>query len=258
MHSVHGTSMQWLSTPSLPTKPVALCAVSAQAKWLNSVFAQRGIQVISVPSHPGLPKPCSGHPDMLLCHVGGVVSVVGEKATAEKLSALGMQVESPQNRFAPRYPKDVLLNVLIINRFLLGNLSHVDPAVLYWAKEKGLSLVPVAQGYARCSSLIADTNSIITADPSITKEARRVGIEVLEITPGYVVLPGYSYGFIGGCCGLVAPNLLAICGKLDSHPDYLRIRAFLQQRGVTVWELPSPDGRLWDIGGIIPLAERYC
>ena len=118
-----------------------------------------------------------------------------------------------------------------------------------------MSVYPVGQGYTRCSACVLGENAIITADPSISEAAERAGLDVLRIQPGHISLPGYEYGFIGGCTGLLGPGLLGVCGCLENHPDGGRMLDFAEAHGVRVLTIPTPDGRLWDIVGIVPLAE---
>ena len=119
---------------------------------------------------------------------------------------------------------------------------------------KHFPIYATAQGYTRCAAAIVDQNSVITADMGLSMVLKRAGLTVLEIQPGAIRLPGYPYGFIGGCCGLIAPNQLAFTGSLGFHPDSQKIKSFLQERGVQWIELTNEP--LLDIGGIIPITER--
>ena len=83
---------------------------------------------------------------------------------------------------------------------------------------------------------------------------RTKGFAVLLIRPGHIALPGYDTGFIGGCCGKLAPDKLAFAGALSSHPDGERMREFLHSRCVAPVELR--ESPLVDVGGILPLRER--
>ena len=76
-------------------------------------------------------------------------------------------------------------------------------------------------------------------------------MNVLRIHSGDILLPGYPYGFIGGCCGKLAPDVMAFAGKLDSHRDSKHISAFLNTRGIKIVELL--DGELLDVGGLVAL-----
>ena len=70
---------KWLIEPGLPKNKAALCAVSGApaAEGVRKALAEMEIQVISVPAHEKLAKPCASHPDMLLFHMGGDAVVVG-------------------------------------------------------------------------------------------------------------------------------------------------------------------------------------
>ena len=76
---------------------------------------------------------------------------------------------------------------------------------------------------------------------------------MLKIQKGFISLPGYDYGFIGGCCGKLSKNILAFTGKIESHPDYNNIKDFCRNYNVNVLSLTNDD--LLDIGGILPIAE---
>ena len=79
-------------------------------------------------------------------------------------------------------------------------------------------------------------SAIITDDVSIASAAEKNGLAVLLVSKGDVALPGREYGFIGGCCGLIAPDTMLFNGSLASHK--------------------AGDFQLTDIGSILPLAER--
>lgn len=110
------------------------------------------------------------------------------------------------------------------------------------------------QGYAKCSAVPVTENAIITDDVAIASAAEKNGLEVLLVSKGDVLLPGREYGFIGGCCGLIAPDIMLFNGDLSSHGDADRIRAFLSSFGVSAEE--TGHFPLTDIGGILPLAEK--
>ena len=97
-------------------------------------------------------------------------------------------------------------------------------------------------------------SAIITDDVLIASAAEKNGLAVLLGSKGDVALPGREYGFIGGCCGLIAPDTMLFNGSLSSHRDGEKIRAFLSSFGVCAEE--AGDFQLTDIGSILPLAER--
>ena len=119
---------------------------------------------------------------------------------------------------------------------------------------RGYHPIFVAQGYANCSVAVVDEHSIITADCGIAKACRAAGLDVLQICPGFIRIPVYDTGFIGGCCGKLGADQLAFTGRLDSHPDGMKIRAFIKECGVQIIELT--DEPLFDIGGLLQLKTK--
>ena len=79
-------------------------------------------------------------------------------------------------------------------------------------------------------------------------------MDALLINEHGILLDGYDYGFIGGCCGLIDKDVLAFTGALDSLRCAPQIRAFLEKHHVKPVELTR--NQMVDIGGILPLKER--
>ena len=252
--------MNFLKCPNLPEKDVKLCAVSEKAGFAVSFLQERGIGVYKVAENPELPAPCSSHPDMRLCCLGDGYVLADCEGLVQELENIGLSASVPARRPKGSYPEDAVLNVLFLGKLLFcraGTPKKLGAAeeILQFAAEKGIDIHPVRQGYTRCSVCVVGEKAIITADPSISSAAEKAGVDVLRIQPGFISLPGYGYGFIGGCTGMLKPGLLAVCGRLESHPDGERILAFAHRYNVEILTIPTPDGNLWDIGGIIPLAE---
>ena len=71
-------------------------------------------------------------------------------------------------------------------------LSLTNEKLLLAAKEMGMILVDVHQGYTKCSTVIVDETSIITYDEGIIKACSKYpDISVLRVAPGFVRLDGY-------------------------------------------------------------------
>ena len=85
---------------------------------------------------------------------------------------------------------------------------------------------------------------IVTADSGIADAAKARGVSVLRIRPGFIELPGYDYGFIGGTAFLFG-DTLCFAGDLSTHPDGGAIADFCKMNGVTahslVKEMPLRD-----------------
>ncbi|MCI8622325.1 MAG: hypothetical protein HFG26_01525 [Provencibacterium sp.] len=129
----------------------------------------------------------------------------------------------------------------------------MDPAVRDRYLEKGFRLLGIRQGYAKCSAAIVSHHAVITSDPSLAKALPSIGVDCLSVSPGYVRLDGYAYGFLGGACFLSSPHTLCFLGELSSHPDAQRIRAFCFRHNVETRSLLK--GELRDVGSVLPL---YC
>ena len=80
-------------------------------------------------------------------------------------------------------------------------------------------------------------------------------IDVLQISAGDIELDGYAYGFIGGCCGFIDKSTLAFSGNISLHRDFADIRDFAGNYHIKLHSLTN--GKLYDIGGILPVKEIY-
>lgn len=244
---------RFLKTPNLPEARVTLCALASGNFLYTQSLQEQGVKALEIPAHPLLAEPVCRHADLQIHHLGGGVLLTLPDAMPGLLFALSEEkFDVKPICFTPNsvYPNDIPLCC-----FALGNALYCSPQ--HTASEiKALykRILAVRQGYARCSTCIVDANAIITADTGIAAVAERQGIAVLRIQPGHILLPGYSHGFIGGCCGLLNKRLLAFTGEINTHPDGARIRAFCRRRGVQIIALGS--GPLVDIGGILPLKEK--
>jgi hypothetical protein len=90
-------------------------------------------------------------------------------------------------------------------------------------------------------------NAIITADRAISASCAQLGIDVLLIREGYISLPPYSFGFIGGASGVCGNNVY-FSGSLGSHPDGERIKKFCEKHNKTAISLT--DCELKDVGSL--------
>ena len=244
----------FINVPNLPEAPVTLAAVRDLPEIAAALHAL-GVCTASPSRDPALPEETAKHADMLLCHAGGNVCFVAPEQTAlaQRLQAEGFDVRIS----APPggdYPEDIRLNVAVAGYFAMGRFDSVDAGLAAHLRETGRTLIPVKQGYAKCSLCFVADNAFITEDPSIADALEKRGAAVLRIAPGDVYLSERHYGFFGGASGKIDKDKLAVTGSLAAHRDGGRIRAFSETNGVAIVELT--DGRITDIGGILPLKER--
>ena len=214
--------------------------VSSEAdNRLKSWFSSCGYAVEEFRTDGIVSGPLSCHPDMFMCKMG--------VSDDSEIISYFMQNET---RLSSEYPKDIPFNAACTGKYFIHNLKYTAPVLLKRAEELGLEPVDVRQGYAKCSTVIVDENSVITYDRGLGKACTEAGMNVLLITPGHILLPGYDTGFIGGASGRVG-NTVIFNGDLSSHPDHEKIVRFIEERGLDVrW---FPEWPLTDIGSIISI-----
>ncbi len=212
-----------------------------------------GHRTLRLPPHPNLPTPVSSHPDMLLFFAQNAIfctksySKIAAKELEEISAVYGAPIRFVEEEYGNEYPDDVLLNALPLGNRLFCNTKTAAKELL----ELDVPPCHVNQGYTKCSSLPLGKNALITSDPSIAQEARKHGVDVLEIEAGHISLEGYDYGFIGGCASF-APReeveSIYFCGDITKHPDATRIEKFCLSHGFQVISLSSAP--LCDVGTI--------
>lgn len=245
--------MNYIKNPNLPENDVTLAAISSLAgesiKKLNSL----GIKTSEIISNKSLPIPINSHADIQLAHMGNNVIFCQDEhlfsGDLKEKFTLFRITEKAGNK----YPDDVRLNCTLIGNKIICNIKTISTDILDYAYRNNYMIINVNQGYSKCSVCVLNDNSIITDDVSIFTAAGNFLNDVTLISKGSVILNGYNYGFIGGCCGKISKNKIAFNGRLDSHKDCNIIIDALQRNNIECIELCNKP--LTDIGGIIPLLE---
>jgi hypothetical protein len=177
----------------------------------------------------------NSHPDIFMCKMG-----VDPDAPL---------IKAEPSHVGWEYPQNIAYNAVCIDKYFIHNLKYTQPEVLEKARQMGKILIDVPQGYTKCSTVVVNGSSLITADEGIARVLSDYkDIDVLKISPGYVELPGYNTGFLGGASGLVGDTML-FCGDLAAHPDYYDILSFILRRGINVKFFDSLP--LLDVGSFI-------
>ena len=200
-------------------------------KQLIEYLRSKGIEAIEFDSLEKVADPVKNHPDMLYCMLKDDVLFKGDPL---KLSA--------------EYPKDIIYNGCSTGKYFIHNLKYTDQKLLSEVNRLGLRTVNVSQGYAKCSIVTVDEDSIITYDKGIAEACIRAGMDVLTVTQGFVRLEGYNTGFIGGASGK-ADNEIFFNGNLEAHPDFDRIAGFIKGKGLSLKYFKEYE--LNDIGTVI-------
>ena len=204
---------------------------------------QMGYYVAEVPLHPKLAGPVRGHPDMMLFSHGKKVIY---EPRMEKIAGLlrnnGYDCIKGEEIKSSEYPKDVIYDTCAIGKFIIRYKGKIEKNI----ENLKAKFISVKQGYVKCSIVPVDDKHIITSDNGINVGDRHAC--PLHIRPGYVKLPGYKTGFIGGASG-THKDMVFFVGSLKNHPDAGLIRGFIEKRGKKVVELYN--GPLYDVGSIL-------
>ncbi|MBQ3880265.1 MAG: hypothetical protein II727_08145 [Oscillospiraceae bacterium] len=261
--------VRFVERPNLPKNDVKLLIIGG--KYKNRLhFSDESMMLMSAPDSSALEDAVSGHIDMQAVHLDRKNLLVSpnlyckaltlydsnlqiEKFKRCKAEGLYINVKIGDTENQQDYPKCAAYNVLLLGKYAFYNPACVDPRLEteIWIRYKP---VFVKQGYARCSCCIVNDHAVITADRGMLKALESCGIEVLAIEPGFIDLPGYEFGFIGGASFKLSSDKLAFTGSLDRHPDKDRILVFLQKHHVEPVYLSGEP--IFDIGSAIPLIEE--
>lgn len=204
---------------------------------LQNYLEDKGYRIQGWITQNILDKELSFHPDMFMCKMGVTPDA---HMIFSQPSDFG---NIPIQRIV-QYPKNIAFNAACTGKYFIHDLSHTCMRVLSTARLLNMTLINVRQGYTKCSVVVVDENSIITYDEGIAK-ACAAGLSVLLVSPGHVELPDYDTGLIGGTSGRIGDEVI-FNGNLAAHPDFERIRDFIEARGLKcVWFSDYP---LTDIG----------
>lgn len=197
--------------------------------------------------NPLLPHPVRFHADLQFLRLSDKKAFVLKNSD---ISIDNYSIYKSKESPSDKYPRDCLLNCLIIGDKAFGNAKALDEYLLEYLKNSNFEFINVKQGYAKCSTLVVDEKHAITADCSIYKALTENDIDVLKIENGNILLPGYDYGFIGGASGKLG-NSIIFTGSIKTHPQGSEIARYIKSCGLEIIELNQ--GKLIDIGGIIEL-----
>lgn len=236
--------MVFLQNPNLPSGHVTMVAVNKKAVDVISCLRNNGVRVIEIEENYKLERKISSHADMNLLYAGN-----GSYLAYSKILPNEFNFISETEPEAPNYEKSTKLNCAIFGGYCICNPKTATKAI----ERLNYKLIPVNQGYSKCSVLIVDDESIITADDGVEKEALKHNVNVLKVKQDKIQLNGFSHGFIGGIGGKLGKSVLGISGDPKKMENYDKISSFCRNKGVYLESLSK--GSITDIGSIIPLKE---
>jgi hypothetical protein len=212
-------------------KPVFISS-EANEEVVNYIES-KGYKAVSIATANIVGEPISCHPDIMLCKMGvrdGSPVMLGDRKLLRDT-----------------YPDDAIFCAACTGKYYIHNLDITLPDHLEKAEAMAMVPVHVEQGYAKCNIVIVDEESIITSDAGVAKACREAGMDVLEVTPGHVELPGFDTGFLGGASGRLGDEII-FHGDITKHPDFDDIFTFIEGKGLTCKWFDFP---LKDIGSIL-------
>ena len=251
--------MNFVTNPNLPGDVKIVLIGEEYAQNLEIPLKNMGVIPIFVPNNPCVDNRIKGHADISVLHLGKnklmLAPYLKGSGLDKKLSEIGMEIEYADIIQNPFYPNDAALNLCICGTKLIYNPKSVPSSIVdYLTIEEGLEKLIVKQGYTKCSVCVVREDAIITSDEVIHKRAVEAGINSLKICEGYIELPGYDYGFIGGAAFKLSHDTLAFTGNLNNHPDKNNILNFLSLHNInTVYITEFPA---FDIGSVIQIVEK--
>lgn len=205
----------------------------------------QGFSPVTIPLCPYVERPVAGHPDIQLCIIGNNIIYEPriEKTFLQVLSQSTYTLIPGKSHLQATYPYDCAYNCAYTGSIAFHNTKVTDSSIKQILTPYSVPLIHVNQGYTRCSTCIVDSHAIITSDTSIHNAAVNNGIDSLLIQPGYIELPGYKYGFIGGA-SCMCSDTMYFTGRLSHHPDYSNIVNFIaihNKKIVFLSDLPAID-----------------
>ncbi len=215
------------------------------------LLSNEGLNIIKIPKSNNLYDAISGHPDIQLNIINSkkIILAKNSNLSLEILNKHHIEFEYSSKELEEKYPKNIFLNAVNLKNFFIHNLKFTDKNLLKHVSDK--ELINIKQGYSKCSIAIVNNNALITSDLGIYNALKKYPIDILLIPAGDIVLPGLSYGFIGGTCGLISEDKMAFFGNLKNHSYGNDIKNFLFKHNVEPIYLD--EGKLIDRGSILTL-----
>ena len=225
------------------------------ADRLEKPLERLGFEPLYVPDNPDVDERLSGHVDLSVFYDGEkrlyLAPFLKSSELVFQLKKLGFSTIFPKFLQNSSYPQDAQMNIRSFGNTCIYSEKVSCREIVDTLALRGLTMIPVRQGYCGCSVCAVDERSIITADPGIHRTVIAHGLDSLLIRPGHIVLDGFEYGFLGGATFMLSETQLAFTGVLRRHPDEEKILDFLKNHGKEPVFLT--DEPIFDIGSAIPL-----
>lgn len=239
--------------PNLPEEKVKKVIVDFRmSENAKDTLKKLNINIISSANLSSLYNAVCGHPDMQIHHLGESCFIC-EPTLYDyyKCKLNNIILLKGKTGLTGKYPYDIAYNAVRVGKCVFHNLKYTDLSIIEYYKTHGVKLINVKQGYTKCSVCVLTENSIITSDRVIADIAEKYDIDALYYNSKEIKLYNISHGFIGGICGKIAPDILAVNGNIEYLSDFYKFVDFCEKYNIKILNL-SNDIPV-DIGSIIPV-----
>lgn len=241
------------TNPFIPNAKASIAIIDARASLeIKNSLNNLGVKVIDTCKCEELYDSISYHPDIVMHPINHEKVIVAPNVYDyynDILPFYGIKVIRGEKKLGRNYPENIAYNVARISRYAVHNTKFTDEKLKFYLEKEHIEFIHVRQGYSKCSIAIIAENACITSDPSIYNELIKHRVDVLMIKEGYIELPGFNYGFIGGTTGMLSERDLLIAGTLKDHPSLFDINDFLIKHKIKIHYLSN--NKIIDIGSII-------
>jgi len=244
-----------MSNPFIPISNANIAIIDGRAdnKTVNNL-ENLNIKVIRTLKCNDVQESISYHPDIVIHPINHNTLIIAPNVYdyyEEKLWGMGINILKGETVLQCKYPGDIAYNVGRLKDIAIHNFKYTDEKLKFYLKKEDIAFVNVNQGYSKCSLLVVDDISGITADLAIYNKLSELGYNMLLIQPGYINLENEKYGFIGGASGNYSMDTIILSGSLDNHPDNLKIKSFINDKNKKIIYISNET--ITDIGTIITL-----
>jgi len=246
---------KYLELPNLPKSKVSTCLIDYRmSECAKNTLIKTGIKLLPTKRLSSLYDAISAHPDIQIHHLYDNVFVC-EPSLYDYYCELmpDAVILKGNSTLYSKYPLDIAYNAVRVGKCFFHNLKYTDSVLYEYYHSIGVKLINVKQGYTKCSVCVVNENAIITSDVEIAKKAKENLIDTLYFNPGQIKLESISNGFVGGICGKISNNVIAVNGDIKLCNNGIEFIEFCKKHSVEVLKLS--DYMPYDIGSIIPV--RY-
>jgi len=223
------------------------CIINTTNKEVVKKLEEYGYICIPTEKSTDVSGPISLHADVLYLKTDDKTIYVSEcqKNNIKLLKQMGYTVKTV--KLSPSYKTESKLNMVITDDIILCNpKTCIDLSEIKGNRK----IIPVNQGYTKCSTVVIDNDNFITEDESIYNALIQNGKNCLLIEKGYVRLEGYEYGFIGGASAYFEnERILLFFGNIKKQKHYINIINFCSKNNIKIDYIKNIH--IFDIGGSV-------